>query len=289
MVEKNLFQRMKDYKSVAIIIDIVDHVFSDRVWAMASHVAMSSLFALFPFLICLTSIVGLFNLAIDLDSIAELLFQNWPEQAAAPILNEVQTLFTEPKTNLFTLGIVLAIWFASNGIEALRAALNQAYNDDMNESRSFFYRRLQSLFLVVLGVLGSLIFSVLIILGPLIWSITTNFFPFIQEFSNIFDIARYSVTVIVLVVCLMVCHMILPFGNRSIYELVPGIGLTLIFWMIGGIVLGYYLENFSNYASTYAGLAGIMSAIIFLYLISFVFILGGEINAAIIRYRQMKI
>ena len=45
-----------------------------------------------------------------------------------------------------------------------------------------------------------------------------------------------------------------------------------------------YLDRFSSYVTTYAGLASIMIAIVFLYIVSLIFILGGELNASISHY-----
>ena len=281
------FESLKEkYSFIAITADITDRLFADKVWAMGSHVAMASLFALFPFLICLTSIVGFFDLPNGLDGLVNELFQNWPEEVSAPIKNEIDSILTTPRTGLFTIGFVLAMLFASNGVEALRAALNQAYNDNQMDPRGFIHRRLQSLYLVALGVIGSLMFSVLIILGPSIWSIVIQYVPFGQEFSTLFNLGSFIVTLSILFVCLWICHRILPDKDRSLLDLSPGIGLTLFLWWSGGKLFVLYFENFSNYASTYGGLAGIMSALLFLYLISFVFILGGELNAALIRFRN---
>ena len=70
--------------------------------------------------------------------------------------------------------------------------------------------------------------------------------------------------------------------------LVPGIIFTLVGWLVGSTVFAAYLDNFSNYVTTYAGLASIMIAVVFLYIISAIFILGGELNAAILRWREAQ-
>jgi membrane protein len=67
-------------------------------------------------------------------------------------------------------------------------------------------------------------------------------------------------------------------------DIVPGILFTLSAWLAGSTMFASYLDNFSSYVTTYAGLASIMIAVVFLYIISAIFILGGELNAAISRY-----
>ncbi len=65
----------------------------------------------------------------------------------------------------------------------------------------------------------------------------------------------------------------------------PGVGLTLGAWIIGGVGFATYLSNFANYATTYAGLAGVMTALVFLYLIAAILLFGASINAAKIALR----
>src|SRR5690606_31903924 len=93
---------------------------------------------------------------------------------------------------------------------------------------------------------------------------------------------------IVIVIGLIAVHIWLPAGNRRFLDLVPGIIFTLIGWLIGSTVFAIYLDHFSSYVTTYAGLASIMIAVMFLYIISMVFILGGELNAAIRRFLDAR-
>jgi membrane protein len=88
----------------------------------------------------------------------------------------------------------------------------------------------------------------------------------------------------VIVLGLVAVHFWLPGGTRRFVEIVPGIFLTLVGWILGSAIFAAYLERFSTYVTTYAGLASIMSAIVFLYIVSVIFIMGGELNAAIARF-----
>lgn len=83
----------------------------------------------------------------------------------------------------------------------------------------------------------------------------------------------------------MIVHKWLPAERRKFIDILPGIVLTMFVWFMASIAFAQYLTMF-DYISTYAGLASIMVAIIFLYILSAIFILGGEINAAIMFYRK---
>jgi membrane protein len=65
--------------------------------------------------------------------------------------------------------------------------------------------------------------------------------------------------------------------------------LTLILWFIGALIFAYYLATFANYAATYAGLASVMIVLIFLYMIGVIFIIGAELNAALLKFRVRAI
>jgi membrane protein len=76
----------------------------------------------------------------------------------------------------------------------------------------------------------------------------------------------------------------LPAGRRQIEDVWPGIVATLALWLACGFTFGRYLSDFSYaYVHYYAGLASAMTALVFLYFTAWIFIYGGELNAAIAR------
>ncbi len=79
-----------------------------------------------------------------------------------------------------------------------------------------------------------------------------------------------------------------PDGSRPFKFILPGIVITLVAWVISAMIFATYLARFANYFSTYAGLASIMIALVFLYILSSIFIVGAEINAAIHLYAESR-
>ena len=94
---------------------------------MASHLAITALMALFPFLIFATTLASFLGAKAFAETAVHLVFDTWPEQIAAPIAREVVNVLTVQRSDLLTYGVLLAAFFASNGIEALRTSLNRAY------------------------------------------------------------------------------------------------------------------------------------------------------------------
>lgn len=182
--------------------------------------------------------------------------------------------------------LIAAAYFASNGVEALRIALNRAYR--VNDQRSIIFCRLQSLGFVLLGTLSLMAISFLLVLAPLGVRIAEQWFPDIAHFTGTLAVWRYSIAVVVLIFALFLVHIWLPAGKRKIGDILPGIIITLIAWLASASAFALYLATFANYVSTYAGLASIMVAIVFLYMLSVIFILGAEINASIMMLRKRE-
>ena len=127
-----------------------------------------------------------------------------------------------------------------------------------------------------------LAFSFLVVLAPLIWDKLVHTVPKLEPLGNLITFARYAVAVVVLVIALLIVHLWLPAGRRSLGAIAPGILATLLLWLISGAAFGRYLANFAfTYVSMYAGLASAMIALVFLYVCASIFIYGGELNSVI--------
>jgi len=269
-----------------ILGDALGHFNNDDGWAIASHLALSALLALFPFLIFATSLASFLGAQAFADTAVHLVFDTWPDEIAEPIAREVTSVLTVQRGDVLTFGILIALYFASNGIEALRVGLNRAYR--VIETRSIFLLRAQSLGFVVVATLGFLIVSALLVFAPIAVGIAEQRLPWIQPYTGTITFWRFAIAVIVIVLGLIAVHMWLPAGRRRFRDIVPGLIFTLVFWVAGSSAFAAYLGRFSSYASTYAGLASIMIALVFLYMISAIFIIGGELNAAIRRYLDAR-
>ncbi|GAB4069121.1 YihY/virulence factor BrkB family protein [Ancylobacter sonchi] len=257
----------------------------DDGWAIASHIALSALMSLFPFLIFVTALAAFFDFQDLAKETVQLMLEAWPAQVAAPIGREISSVLTHVRTDALTVGVVLAIYFSSNGIESLRIGLNRAYG--VKEMRSWYWLRLESIGYVLVGAAGLLALSFLVVLGPVLWLGAVRFLPALEPFSGVITFLRYAATSVILIVALVVAHMWLPAGRRRLSDVAPGILVTLGLWLGAGAAFGRYLAAFAgNYVTTYAGLASVMIALVFLYTTASIFVYGGELNAAIRRARE---
>jgi membrane protein len=268
-----------------VVMDAFYTFLADDGWAIASHIALSTLMALFPFLIVLTSLAGFFGSKELADQAAGLLMQVWPQQVSDALSEEIHDVLTTTRGDILTIGAVLAVYFASNGVEALRVALNRAYA--VIEPRSWYWLRLESIGYTLLAAFTSLAMAFLIVLGPLILESARRHIPFFVESNeSLLNIARYGITITALTVALFVLHAWLPAGRRSFLQILPGIIFTMVASLLSSILFGQYLARFANnYVTMYAGLASVVIALVFLYFIAAIFVYGGELNAAIIKSR----
>ncbi len=257
----------------------------DDGWAIASHIALSILMAVFPFLIVVTALAGFIGSVNLADEVARLMFAAWPHQVAGPIAGEIHNVLTTTRGGVLTLGAVFAVYFASSGIESLRIGLNRAYG--LQEERSFWLLRLESIGYVLVSAIALLALAFLVVLWPLIFKAAVSYAPWIEPLQSHFDFARFGIGGMVLAIALVILHMWLPAGRRRLGSVWPGIVATLALWLACGFAFGHYLADFAyTYVTYYAGLASAMIALVFLYYSAWIFVYGGELNAAIARVRE---
>ncbi len=266
-----------------VVWDAYCHFTEDDGWAMASHVALSGLLALFPFLIFGTALAGFLGAGDFSATAIHLLFDTWPADIAEPIASEIQRVLLMPRGGLLTLSVLAAAYFASNGVEALRISLNRAYR--VPETRPWYVTRLASLGYVIAAVVVFAAISIVLVALPVAARFAQTRFPELLE--DLSAIANWGLigTGVVLLVGLVLSHKWLPAGQRRLIDVLPGVVMTVVVWTAFGFGFATYLSTFANYSATYAGLASIMVVLIFLYMVGVIFMLGAELNAALMKYR----
>jgi membrane protein len=272
-------------RAFAIAIDAFHRFLKHDGWAIASHIALSILMAMFPFLIVVTALAAFLG-SNDLgEAVADLLLDTWPKEVAEPIGRQVQRVLTTARSDALTLGAVFALYFASSGVESLRIGLNRAY--DAVERRSWLLLRLESIGYVLIGAVALLALAFLVVLGPVLFSTALTYAPWLEPLETTFTFWRYVLATVAIIVALVVAHKWLPAGRRRFREIAAGIAVTLVMWLVGGFLFGRYLADYAfTYRTYYAGLASAMIALVFLYWTASIFMYGGELNSAINHARR---
>jgi membrane protein len=232
----------------------------------------------------LTSLAAFLFGSKDLaDQAVGLLLQTWPPQVAGALSDQIHDVLTTTRGDVLTVGAVLSVYFASNGVEALRVGLNRAYA--VVEPRRWYWLRLESIGYTLVAAFTALAMGFLIVLGPLMIEAARRHIPLIVESNEqLLNILRYGIAITALIAALFILHAWLPAGRRRFLHILPGIAFTVAASLVSAIGFGQYLARFANnYVTMYAGLASVIIALVFLYFIAAIFVYGGELNAAIIK------
>ncbi|WP_018632777.1 YihY/virulence factor BrkB family protein [Neomegalonema perideroedes] len=273
-----------------VILETYDRFSSDDGEALAGYMAFSMFLSLFPFLIFVTAMAALAIGMQDVDATLAFMFDALPPDVAGvlePVVSD--TVHARVSGAPLTLSLVGALWVASNGIEALRAALNRAYSQA--ENRSWIYRRLQSVGLVFAASLAFVFLTVLVPLWPSLVDLLTaplqllQELPvkaFVREMADLpyLTLMRYGLAALVLGIAIYAAHRILPSGDPEA-PVWPGVIFTILCWLAGGALFSVYLAYIPSYSLTYGALGGVIVALFFFYISAAIVILGAELNAVL--------
>ena len=259
---------------------------NDDGWWIASHISLTLLMSLFPFLIFVAALAGFLGREDLAKAATRVVFAEWPPVVARPIAEQVSNVLTQRHGGLLTVGAVVACYFASSAIEALREGLNRAYG--VVEKRPWWLLRLYSLGLVLVSSLALLALALLCVLGPLILDAVERLGPRLAAHQLLLTFARIGIAALMLAASLFLAHLILPARRLRLLDLVPGIALTFVCSIAFGEAFGEYLDRalHEGYVSMYSDLASAMIALVYLYWVALLFVVGGELNATIVRARE---
>ncbi len=266
--------------TASVIWDAIFRLHFDYAIPLASAIAFSGVLALFPFLIFVTSLAGFIGGEPAADQAVSQMFEILPQEVAKGLAPEIRRVLGEPRGDILTASVFLTVLISTSGVESLRTALNRAYR--LEEDRSFWYRRLQSVLFVIAGAAAVLVLGFSIILAPVIFVYAADKFEWLLDYWSIFDSLRFAVGIMVLFGTLLGMHFWLPAGWRKLQDILPGVLITMLLWLIAGVAYSEYLARYNHYVKTYAGLANLMIALMFFFVTALIFVFGGELNRAII-------
>lgn len=271
----------------AILKEAFWRLYDDEAMPLAGNIAYRTILSVFPFLIFLTSLGGFVGNAEIAQRLVEFLLEVAPPELIKPLAPEINSILTIRRGDVLSASLLFMIWTASGGVDSVRVALNRAY--DFKEHRNGFVLFLHNTAFILAGALILLAIGFLIILAPLGIAFVHNYFPDFSDTFTVYATLRYPIALVTLFISLFAAHVFLPSRWRNLRDLWPGVLLTMLVWLLLAEAYAYYLSRFANYASTYAGLGGIIAALVFVYLASLVLIFGGEINRAVRLRRKWRI
>jgi len=248
-------------------------------WAAA--LTYYGLLSLFPALIALVSIVGLFaDPASTTQKVTEIVTQIGPESAADTFSGPIESITSNRGAAgvLFVVGLLVALWSASNYVGAFMRASNIVY--ETPEGRPFWkLRPLQILVALVMVILLALLALALVLTGPLAEAVAEPL-GIGDAAVTAWDIAKWPVMLAVVVAMIAVLYYASPNVKlRGFKWVTPGSIVAVVVWLLASAAFAFYVASFGSYDKTYGSLGGVVVMLVWLWITNLAVLFGHELNA----------
>ncbi|RIL72551.1 YihY/virulence factor BrkB family protein [Staphylococcus devriesei] len=263
---------------------LIYRIGKDDASGLAAQMTYHFVLALFPMLIFLLTLLPFFQ--IDPQQIKDLVSQNAPSETADVVSRIFEDITKNSSGSLLSVGLLLAIWSASNGMSAIMNSFNVAY--DVEDARNPVVLKILSVvFTIVMGIVLALALT-LPTFGDFIKERLFGPLGLSNEVAWVFDLVRIVLPFIVILILFLTLYSVAPNVKTKFKSVFPGALFTSIIWLVGSFAFGWYLSNFGNYSKTYGSLAGIIILLLWLYITCFIIIIGAEINAIVHQRHVIK-
>ncbi len=251
----------------------------DEVLGRGAQLAYYFLLALFPSILFLTALMGLFPINTSTSTLMQYLETVLPTDALGIIQRFLDNVVKGSGSDLLSLGILGALWASSSGITAMMDALNVAY--DVRESRPFWKARLTGILLTV-GLAGFIILSLALVLyGGLIAEWIAQFMGLGSLFTTAWVIVQWPAVFAMMLLAMGLIYYVCPNVEQQWRWVTPGAVFAVVMWLLVSLAFKYYVTNFGNYNAAYGSIGGVIVLMLWLYISGIVILLGGEINSEI--------
>jgi membrane protein len=250
-----------------------DNAITDR----AAQLAYYFLFALFPFLSFLVTLAAYLPVQGAVQDMMQRMGELMPDQAMAIVQDQLGRLVNVQRPRLLTVSLVLAVWSASRGVDAIRTALNLAY--DVKESRAWWKAQGMAIAITVVGAVLVLVSLTLIALGGKGGEWVAGQLGIQHFYTVIWAWLRWPITMLLIMFVAAVLYYFLPDVEQEWRFITPGSVVGTALWLLATWGFTQYAEHFGKYDVTYGSIGGIIVLLTWLYLTGLIFVVGGEVNA----------
>jgi membrane protein len=256
-------------------------------WAAA--LTYYGLLSLFPALIALVSILGLFaDPQTTTRQITDIVTQIGPSSAADTFSGPIESITANRGAAgiLFVVGLAVALWSASGYVGAFMRASNIAW--ETPEGRAFFkLRPLQMLVALVMVIMLALVALALVLTGPVVDAVGSSI-GIGDTALTIWDIAKWPVLLGVVILMFSVLYYAAPNVKLPGFKwITPGSAFAVIAWLLASALFAFYVANFGSYDKTYGTLGGIVSLLVWMWITNLALLFGVELNAERERSREL--
>lgn len=272
--------RLKDYnKKFKFLMEYSNY---REINSKAAEVSFYLLLSFFPFLIFTISLV-VYTPIIKLSKYIFLFKKILPQSAFNIVSSLIQSAIENRSFSFLILSFILAMYTMSRAVISLIRGMNRSYN--IRETRPYFQVLFISLVFVIMIVVLIFTSMIFLVFGEKLGSFLFNIIGLNQYFIYIWNLCRYIVGIITVIIILMNLYRFTP--NKKLYfkDVLPGAIVSTMCWLIASFCYSFYSNNFARYDIIYGSLGGIIVLITWVYLSSWTILIGCEINARLYKRR----
>lgn len=276
-----------------LFIELLSELKKDRVGALAAEIAFFATLALFPALLMLAALLGYLDALVGRDlaeqaksavtDFADLVFTN----RASGAIEAVESLFEQGETGVLTIASLGALFSLSRAFSGVMVALNLAY--DSRERRVWWKRRLLALALSIGGLVISAVLVSTVVLGPLLGQ-GENLATLIGadgDFRFVWRYLRWPVALVAVVAATTTLFHLAPNKGRSSWKAdIPGAVLSTLLFFLMSFGVRIYVAIAGGTNPVLGTLGGFAIILIWIYLLSYSLLIGGEVNALLIEWKR---
>ena len=240
---------------------------------------------MFPLLLFLAAAAGFIGKPGAAVELASRVLEYAPAFVAEVLRPVIDQVLGQRNRALVAVGMVVTIWAASSGTQAIRTALNRAYGVD--KGLSFWGARLKVIVFTVLLTVATVGLFASVIILPYVWALLENQVGVDPDTPWLRDGVRYGLAFLVLTALFAALYSGLADVRLRLRTVLPGAVVGALLWFAAAALLSHSLRSAGKLVLIYGGFAGAVATLVFLYVSAATLIFGAEINA-VLRQRHTE-
>lgn len=245
----------------------------------AGSLAFSSVLAMFPLLILMSASAAFVARPGDAAALADRVMAYAPQLVRDAVQPVIEQVLAQRNRALLTIGVLVTLWTASSGVQAIRSALNRAYG--VERGLPFWKARIKVTIFTVLAGTGVLVAFSSVVVMPYVWRLLAMNAGAGQDTLWLHMSLRYGLAFLVLVALYALLYGWLPDIPQQLSTVVPGALVGAALWVAAAAALSYTLHTAGKLALLYGSFAGVVATLVFLYVSATTLIFGAEINGVL--------
>lgn len=251
--------------------------FQDDIMAFSSQLAYNFLLSSFPFLIFIFTLLSNFGLKRDL--LLSLLKNVLPSNVYILVTDILFETMKQKHNTLMSVTLMLALWTASIGFNAVVRGINRAYN--LKETRPFWKRQVTNIINTLILALSTVLNVMVLILIRIENNALIKSTGYNVLFDSLWQVLKYGIIGSFLIFIFAALYRYAPSARLSWKQVLPGAVFTVFTWLTVSVIFSYYANNYAHYSDLYGSLTAVIVLMIWLFVSSNVILIGGEINSVL--------